>query len=325
MKIKNIQNYDWYIDYYEDTNIVVSSTSNQYGVINKDENDNYLNSYISAGKNYMELTAKNIPTSIIIYDNTGYIYIDKNINEEHKFLIKPSNTIKYYTHSNKTIINETTNNKININLVGKTVFKVIVNGITLTSFTTDSTGITVTGNDVNYLTGNDYIIVYTYEGQSTFSGTLTFKYKSPHHLVPAFNDLETEIDTYRKIENFSSVDISTEGVENEINETFRLKKDKEYVDKNNTISINMYEDIRKELKGEIFRIIAYDKTDNEYRFYSNCSYNISSSKKYDRIFIETTYTFTFDDEITIMYEGESLYGTGLYGEGTYDGIEVEVL
>lgn len=324
-KIKNIQDYEYYLEFYNQLNITISTTVNQNGTIWADDEDNLIGSIAHSGSNYITSITKTIAGNILLYDDYNFLYIDGNSTED-SFIIKPNTQLRYKIGADKVTNATVDGNKILTNLTNKTVFNLMVNGreINSSNYSKDNAGITLSVPYNKYLTGiNDDIVIYTYSNTQTISsGTLILTYQSPHNLVPEpeYLDDKTYFDTYTtEICKFESFNVSVSRNINYINNLYQYVNINfgEEANRQSKINITMYEDLRSELRGKRFRMLAYDKDDETLVMYSNCVYTEGETKNIDRSKNVINYVIDFEDEISINYSGALPYGEGTYGEGVY--------
>ena len=313
MKVDNIQNYSFFIDYYTDVEIKITSTTNNTGSLLVDENGSYIGSGFHAGGNF--ITPKSNTNGVMLYDDVSF-----SIND--KFLKKKNQNVRYRLGTTKTIITniDYTTKKLNRNLTNRTVFKVFVNGQEATSYTVDATGVTLTGKSIELLTNiNDYVVIIDYPSVQTPSGTVIFEYLAPAKTTPTTSQIDDYLDTLEEVDAFDDFSITKTKQNNAINQLWKYIKDKRFVDKEFRLSFIAYEDYRNKLINKRFRILLYNYTDRVMRVYSNCLYDSSESKTYKRFRNDNTFEIEFEDEYLVTYIDEVAYGDGEYGLVPYGG------
>ena len=341
--VNTVQSFDYYIELYNDMIISVSATSNAYGSILLDDDNNPICSKFHSGSNYITSGVKTISSNIILYDDTdNFVYIDSNFDEndiDKHFLLKPTQNLKYKIGVDKVLNATVSGDVLLTDLTNKIPFKVFLNGrimIEDDEYTYDSSGITILSpfNSNISLISND-IIIYTYTSNQTItSGSLTLTYESPKSLVPTFADIldKSYFDTYTStICTFDGFSVDQGKSNNVINNTYQyISKDKE-VNRNSKISITMYDflqqvNVRTLIGNQVkFRILAFNADENKLTIYSNCIWKNSLSSDISRTRTNRNFNIDFEDEIAIAYLGDNtVYGYSTYGSGVYGGINYTV-
>lgn len=330
MAIYNIQDYDYYIEIYDENTITLDNNISIY----TDDNDNLLGSIIHSGSNYIYEGTKTYTGNYILFDDVNFVYIDSNFtidDEQYRFLIKPGHTLSRYIGAEKVIDPTVSGDKILTDLSSDTIFKVYINGqeMPVANYTTDGTGVTILSPYNNLITGiEDDIILYKYSNiQSIPSGTIELKYKGVNKVAPPLAELRDEsyFSTYcTQICEFDSFDINVDKSNNDVNNVYQYMNFNEEVNRSSSFNITMREDIRKTLRDERFRILAWDKVNEKLTLISNCIYQQGENKSYNRTANTIQYGINFEDEILLEYLGSPIpYGSGIYGAGYYGGTNIE--
>jgi hypothetical protein len=313
--VDNIKNYSFFIDYYNDVEIKITNSKNSDGLLYTDENGSFIGYTFQVGTNY--IYPKSNTTNVLLYDDFTFA-----INS--RFLKKKGQYVRYKLGATKTTITniDYATKKLNRALTNRSVFKVFVNGQEATSYTVDTTGVTLTGDSVELLTNiNDYVAIIDYPSIQTPSGTVIFEYLAPANTTPTQSQIETYLDGLLEITEFDDIQINKSKQQTKINNLYQYINNKRYTNKEFTLQINMFKDYRAELLNKRFRILFYDYTDKIMRIYNNCLYDGSESKSYKRFKNDTTLNIEFEDEYMVVYDGEDVaYGEGEYGLEAYGGV-----
>jgi len=334
--VDNLSTFEYYLELYEKTQITISSTVNLASTIYTDDRDNMIANIIHSGSNYIYEGTKTISGNIILYDDINFVYIEDSFTSEdieNRFLIKPSHSLHYLINANKVTNATASGSIITTDLSSSSPYKIYINGNEIKSdqYTWNASGITLTSPYDGLITEiSDDIIIYTYGNNQTISsGSLLLQYQSPQTLLPILADLKdgsyfTNYTT--EICNFNSFDIQVDKSNNKINNIYQYMNFDKEVNRSSQFNITMFLDIRNTLQDNQFRILLFDKINEELVIFSNCIWNNGESKTYNMTKNEITYTINFEDEIEITYDGDYLaYGVGFYGAGTYSGSNLSIV
>jgi len=332
MEIINITKLDIYLDIYSDQTITVSSSSNPSGVIRVDDNGNPVGSIIHFGSKFVTKSVNTISSDVILYDDVNFKYIETGTTElDNIFLIKPNRTLNYRIGASEET--PTVNGSmLELDLTGKQVFAVNINGKVVDSdnYTYDSSGVTISSPANNAITGTqDYIRVYTYTtNQNISSGSLILTYQASNYKAvptPTVVFDGSYFDDLTQICSFDSFSVNVSESNNKTNSSYQYVERQKEVNRESKWVSTMYEDLRETIKDKYFRIVTWDTVNDKMTIYNNCYSNDPINTSVNKSKNEYTYSFDFEDEQYLQYDdgyityGSSGYGSGKYGSGTSKG------
>jgi len=149
--------------------------------------------------------------------------------------------------------------------------------------------------------------------------------------MPILADLQdgSYYDTYTtEICNFEGFTTSVDKSNNKINNIYQYTNFDKEVNRNSQLNMTFYKDItysdlRPILQDKRFRLLCWDRINENLTIFSNCIWNNGESKNYNRTKNDMNFIIDFEDEIELSYDGAYLvYGAGLYGAGTYSGLNL---
>lgn len=208
MQLFNLVDFEtWNADILTKNEIRINSSVNDYGSILYDYNGNRIsNTVVGCGRQDIIEMTSNTNGNIILYsDNADYFkYIsvssfDDSENDKY-FLLDMQDVNRYKINAEKLISTSVANNKITVDLTGKGIFKVLLNGDKIENFTYDNSGITIGSEDVGYISEyNNKAIIYCYDINQTVSGETIFKYYSS---INFYNDSTGDYDNEAFFHNY---------------------------------------------------------------------------------------------------------------------------
>ena len=305
-----LKSYDYYIEFYEDTEIIIEGSEASNVV--EDERGNEITGEINAGINFMMPKSKTYTGNIILYTDDNFNYypdstpFDEGM-EEGRFLIRGNKDIYYDTGVDRLIgVQDVQDkNKFSADLLNKTPIKVIANGIEVTSYTYTTTDLTISPADENLVDGiNDFVLIYANDG-SAFSGNVIFNYQAPNEIIPNLESLEDgsyfQGENILKICEFTSINVNKGKEIYNVRQKDRYTKYNREVDRDYQITFNFYKDYRDMLKGKRFRILAWDRRSKKVKIFNNCIYH--ETENFGLEFSRGNYNLNinFEDEVNIGY------------------------
>ena len=334
MAVINNVDYDfWGLEVLAKNDIIINSTTNDVGTLNYDENGNLITeNQVGIGRQDLIQMDSNTNGNIILYTDESeyYQFIDATYTDseiEKYFLYNTRLTNKYRVRSTRFESTSITSNKITVDLTGEAVFKVIVNGYDIESYSYDSTGVTITGDDVYNV--NEFVnnaIVYHYDANQAISGETVFKYYAPEQFYTVdktkyddgtfFNK-----DNITEICHFDDFNVNDERTLWQKDRAYKYNQKQRQVNRKVQINITNKEDIRDVVGTNFFRFLGWSKTYERLLVFNNCIIQGSAEMEKTKLNPNTySYNIMCDDYYVLDFLAGAPYGTSLYGLSSYGGV-----
>jgi len=316
MEIVNLIDYNgWNIDILSENTITISSITNQSGDLLVDDNNNDISgSVVGCGKKDIVQMTANTNGGILLYnDEDDYFQFIDNIftesDNEKFFLLTMYKNNKYRINSLKELSTSISGgDKIDMDLTSKSVFKVFLNSTEITSYTVSDTGVTITGDDVDYIKEyTNRAIVYTYSTSQTVSGTTTFKYYSPVNFYS--DDINDYIDEsffsgMLKLCNFDNFSNNHSRAFINVDKAYATNQRQESINRTISMSLTYKEDLWKYVGVNFFRIVGWSTKLKRLIIFNNCLIQNGEDFQFQKLATNTyTYNIGIDDYVVLDFSG----------------------
>ena len=329
MNYTNLRNQKWYIEPYINTKINVSTTSNQSGVLYVDENNNSLYTVLHLGNRPITKLvgySANYYDSLLIYNDTEYALLKDFITDgKFTFNLQFRQPTKYRIGARRDRITNSSDSPIfTLNLTGRTVFKVILNNVTLESsqYTANSIGVTILATYLLNPIENAITIIYY-----TTTQTITKPFYLGVMGVTKVYDIDAETcnpDFFDNMIEFNAFEDPSDSINKTFSETYKsslcTNHEKILNSATGTLSINFHDSefsLKDKVGNKPFRVLAYDQYTDRLTYYPYCTLTDGVNKTYGNTNNFTT-TINVADRVEVYGINNLVaYGEGLYGEGLY--------
>ena len=331
MLYENLIGLDMYLEPYKNTKINVTPTVNQTEVLYVNENNDSLYSNLTTGIatiNRLINYSSNYTDYLLLYNDESEIMLKDFVITKDKltFAINPHKPTKYKIRAkSESASNYDGSNVFNFALTGRTVHKVILNNKLLkpTQYTANTTSITVNSDVIDAWFNSLTIIHYSTDQTIIESFYLSYLGVDKVYDIDSATCEPDFFDNMINITNINSLSDTITPTEIDLKSSaMELSVEKCVTDYSNTISLQTHENFTFVDEIGLFRFLAYDKLADKLTYYTNCQFNPTVNKSYDKSVNMKTYTIRFEDRIEVLGTNGVLYGEGLYGDGLYNGAKV---
>lgn len=336
--IKNICNYNFFIEKYSKKNITISPTQNNSGIIEVDDDGNKLSSaYFTLGDIEVGiLTQYDHTDSLLVYDSMGYDLYNKNDNID--MMVEWGNGTRYLVGSRierSTSFDTVTNKFLFGNLLKDedSIFKAYINNyeIPRIDLALDNQSIQVVGGSRDKLNsfGENDMVVILYKTDQTITTDIKIEYMSVDSIIDidAMSDLSYFDNTFsKKYNNIKSISDSLEVITTKVRRRRQSKARENTTSITNRLSLEMYEDTKYDTLSttkvdDIFRIVAVGSMPSEIVIWNNCRLNPSNTSRYDKELNSMSYTIIYDNKQEILLDDSEkvfkYYNDGVYNDGIF--------